>query len=111
MLFQSEDFSNIGFIGKIDGVWGLNRNAAVTRSHRRNRERGVGDGVEHSNDLTDRIVARRDRYLFTIGIRDHIGGIHIVEHDWVWPEEDIHGSDVGVPILVGVYLEKRAVGK
>ena len=62
----------MGIIGKIDGVWGLNRNAALTRSHRRNRECDVRHGVEDSNDLTDRIVARRDDDLFTIDARYHI---------------------------------------
>ena len=88
----------------------LNRNTSVTRSHRRNRERGVSHGVEHRNDLTDGVVTRRDGYLFTIGVRDHIGSIHVVEHDWVWPEEDIHGSDVEVPILVEVDPGERAIG-
>ena len=69
----------------------------------------MGHDVEHSNDLTDSVVARRDGYLFTIGVRDHIGGIHIVEHDGVWPEEDIHGSDVGIPIVVGVDPGERAI--
>ena len=67
-------------------------------------------GVEDSNDLTEGVITRRDRYLFTIGVRGHIGGIHIVEHDWVWSEEDIHGSDVGIPILVGVDPGERAIG-
>ena len=80
----------------------MNRNTPITCGHRRIRERGIGHGVEHSNDLTDRVVTRRDGYLFIISVRDHIGRIHIVEHDWVWPKEDIHGSDVGIPILVGV---------
>ena len=76
-------------ICEIDGVWGLNRDTPVTCGHRRNRERGVGHNVEQSNDLTDGVVTRRDGYLFTIGVRDHIGHIHIVEHDWICPEEDI----------------------
>ena len=61
-------------------VWRLNRNTPITCGHCRNRERGVGDGVEHSNDLTDGVVARREGYLFTIGVRDLIGRIHIVEY-------------------------------
>ena len=109
MPFQTEDFSNIRNIGEIDGVWGLNRNAAITRGHRRNRERGVRHGVEHSNDLTNSVVTRKDGYLFTIGVRDHIGRIHIVEHNLIRSEEDIHGSDVGIPILVGVDPGERAI--
>ena len=61
----------MGSIGEIDGVWGLNRDPPITRSHRRNREYGVRHGVEHSNDLTDSVVTRRDGYLFTIDVRDH----------------------------------------
>ena len=90
-------------------MWGLNRDTTITRSHRKNRERGVGDDVEHSNDLTDGVVTRRDGYLFIIGVGDHIGRIHIVEHEGVWPEEDIHGSDIGIPILVGVDPGERTI--
>ena len=110
MSFQSEDRTDVWSIGEIDGVWGLNRDTPVTRSHRRNRECGVGHDVEHSNDLTNSVVTRKDGYLFTIGVGDHIGRIHIVEHDWVWPKEDIHGSDVRIPILVGVDPGERAIG-
>ena len=69
----------------------------------------MGHGVEHSNDLTDGGVTRRDRYLFTINVCDHIDRIHIVETEGVRSIEDIDGSDVGVPILVGVDLLERAV--
>ena len=34
----------------------------------------------------------------------------LVEHYGVWLEEDIHGSDVGIPIVVGVDPFDRAVG-
>lgn len=44
----------------------------------------MGHGVENGNDLTDGVVARRDSFLFTVGIRDHI-----VEHDWIGSEADI----------------------
>ena len=109
MPFQTEDRTDVWSIGEIDGVWGLNRDVAITRSHRRNRERGVGHGVQHSNDLTDGVVTRRDGYLFTIGVRDHIGGIHIVEHDRVWSEENIDGNGVGVPILVRIDPGEHAI--
>ena len=82
MPFQTKDFSNIRNIGEIDEAWGLNRDTPITRSHRRNRECGVGHDVEHSNDLTDDVAARRDGYLFTIGVRDHF-----VEHEGIWPKE------------------------
>ena len=68
-----------------------------TRSHRRNRERGVGHDVEHSNDLTDRVVTRRDGYLFTIGIRGHT-----VEYEREGVKSEHDGSDAGDPILVEV---------
>ena len=70
--------------GKIDGIWGLDRDAAITFGHCRNRECSVGHGVENGNGLTDGVVARRDSYLFTVSIRDHI-----VEHDWIGSEADI----------------------
>ena len=110
MPFQTEDCSDVWSIGEIDGVWGLNRDAPVTGGYRRNRERNVRHDVEHRNDLTDGVVTRRDGYLFTICVGHHIGGIHIVEHYGVWLEEDIHGSDVGIPIVVGVDPFDRAVG-
>ena len=75
MPFQTEDRTDVWSIGEMDGVWGLNRDAPVTCGHCRNREHGVGNGVEHSNDLTDGVVTRRDCYPFTIGV-----GHHIVEH-------------------------------
>ena len=107
--FQTEDRTDVWSIGEIDGVWGLNRDTPVTRGHCRKRERGVGHGVEHRNDLTDGVVTRRDGYLFTICVGHHIGGIHIVEHHWQWPKQTIHGSDVGIPILVGVDPRERAI--
>ena len=89
MPFQTEDRSDVWSIGEIDGVWGLNRNTAITHSYGRNRERGIRHGVEDSNDLTDGVVTRRDGYLFTIGVGDHIGGIHIVEHEGVWTKQTV----------------------
>ena len=69
MPFQTEDRTDVWIIGEIDGVWGLNRDTPITRSHCRNRECGVNYGVENGNDLTNGVVARRDGYLFTIGVR------------------------------------------
>ena len=95
MPFQTEDRTDVWSIGEIDGVWGLNRDAPVTRGHRRNRECVTRHGVEHSNDLTDGVVTRRDGYLFTIGVGDHIGGIHIVEHclKLIWFKKYIDGNE------------------
>ena len=39
-------------------------------------------GVENSNDFSDR-VETRSRSLDVIGVRHHIGRIHIVEHDLI----------------------------
>ena len=67
----------------------------------------MGDGVEHSNDLTDRVVTRRDCYPFTIGVGDHI-----VEHCFTLKgsEEDIPEINVEVPKIVGVDPFDFAVG-
>mgnify|MGYP000690830311 CR=1 FL=1 len=40
-----------------------------------------------------------------MGVRDHI-----VEHEGIWPKEDVDDSDAGVPILVGVDPFECAVG-
>ena len=105
MPFQTEDRTDVWSIGEIDEAWGLNRDTAITCSYCRNRECGVRDDDEDSNDLTDGVAARRDGYLFTIGVRDHF-----VEHEGIWPKEDVDDSDVGVPILVGVDPFECAVG-
>ena len=105
MPFQTEDRTNVWSIGEIDEAWGLNRDTAITCSYCRNRECGVGHGVEHSNDLTDSVVARRDGYFFTIDVRDHI-----VEHEGIWPKEDVDDSDAGVPIFFRVDPFECAVG-
>ena len=89
MPFQTEDDTDVWSIVEVDREWGLNRNTAITHSYGRNRERGIRHGVEDSNDLTDGVVTRRDGYLFTIGVGDHIGGIHIVEHEGVWTKQTV----------------------
>lgn len=43
----------------------------------------MGHGVEDGNDLTDGVAARRDRYLFTIGIRLYIVRFHTVKQDLI----------------------------
>ena len=105
MPFQTEDRTDVWSIGEIDGVWGLNRDVPVTRSPSRNRERGVCHDVEHSNDLIDRVVTKRDRYLFTIGIRGHT-----VEYEREGVKSEHDGSDTGDPILVEVNPYERAIG-
>ena len=61
MSFQTEDFSNIRSIGEIDGVRGLDINTPIARSLRIYRECSISHGVEDGNDLTDRVVSRRNR--------------------------------------------------
>ena len=83
-------------------MWVLDINTPITRSLRRYRERSISHNIEDSNDLTDRVVSRRNRYLLVIRVRDHIRKIHIVEHDLIGSEQDSHGSDVRILVLVRV---------
>ena len=88
---------------------GLDINTPITRSLRRYRERSIGHDVEDGNDLTDRVVSRRNRYLFFIRVRDHIRRIHIVQHEMVGCEQDSHRSDVRIFTLVRVDPFQRTV--
>ena len=65
-------------------------------------------GVENSNDFSDRLETRSSS-LVVIGVRHHIGRIHIVEHDLIGCEQDSDGSDVWVPILVLFVPIERAI--
>ena len=60
---------------------GLNPDESVTRILGRYREWSIRYGIEDGNNFTDRVVPRRDRSLLVIGVRDHIGRVHIVEHE------------------------------
>ena len=75
-----QDLSNIPSIGEVNGVWIQDPDTVITRSLGIYREWSVGNGVEHDNDISYRVVPRRDRSLLVMGVRDHIGRIHIVEH-------------------------------
>ena len=66
----------------MDGVGELDPDTSITQSLDGYRERGVSNGVENSNDFSDR-VETRSRSLDVIGVRHHIGRIHIVEHDLI----------------------------
>ena len=66
----------------MDGLGELDPDTSITQSHDGNREWGVSYGVENSNDFSDR-VETRSRSLIVIGVRHHIGRIHIVEHDLI----------------------------
>ena len=62
-------------------------------------------GVENSNDFSNR-VETRSRSLVVIGVRHHIGRIHLVEHDLIGCE---HYCDSWVPILVLLDPRERAI--
>ena len=47
-----------------------------------------------------------DRYLLVIAVGDHIGRIHVVEHDLIKSEQYSDGSDAGKPIPVGLIHSK-----
>ena len=59
--------------------------------------------------MTDRIVSRRNRYLFVIRVGDHIRRIHIVEHDLIGSDQDSHGSDVRILELEQIDPGERAI--
>ena len=105
------DFSNIRGIDEIDGVWGLDPDTPTTRSLRRYGKYGISHSVEHGNDFTDRVVSRRDCLLLVIRVRDHISKILVVENAFIGSEQDSHGSDGIVSILVRINPLERAVGK
>ena len=43
----------------------------------------ISYGIEDGNGFADRVVTRKDRSLLVMGVRDHIGRIHIVEHELI----------------------------
>ena len=89
---------------------GLDPDTPITRSLRRYRERGIiSHGIKHGNDLTDRVVSRRNCYLLVIAVRDYISEIHVVEHDLIGCEQDNDGSDGWFPIRVRVDHFKRSL--
>ena len=53
-----------------------------------------------------------DRYLLVIAVSDHIGRIHVVEHDLIKSEQYSDESDGWVPILVGlIHSNESLVGE
>ena len=91
-------------------MWRLNPDTAERRGIRGYGECSIGHGIEQGNDLTDRVVTSRDRYLLIIRIRNNVRCVNVVEHELVWSKQESHGSDVGVPILVRIPHE-CAVGR
>ena len=91
-------------------MWGLNPDTTERRGIRRYGKCSIGHHIEQGNDLTDRVITSRDRYLLIIRIRNNVRRVHIVEHELVWSKQESHGSDVGVPILVRISHE-CAVGR
>ena len=100
-----------GSIGAIDGVGELNPDTLTTRSLRKYQEPSVSHRIGDGNDFTDRVVNRRNSYLFVIRVRDHISKIHVVENDLIGCEQNSEGSDGWVPMLVRIDPLERAVGK
>ena len=47
--------------------------------------------------------------MSVIVVCHHNGRVHIVEHDLIGSEQDSHGSDVQVPILVCIDSLERTV--
>ena len=86
----------------MDGVWRLDPDAPAIRSPHIYLERSFSHGVEDGNDFTDRVVTRRDRSLFVIGIGNHIGCVHVTENQLIGSKQDSDGNDGWVPILVWV---------
>ena len=94
----------------MDGVWGLSPNTPITRSLRRDGERDIiSHGVEQGNDFTDRVVFKRGYYVLVIGVRHHIGRIHVVKHDLIGCEQGSDGSEIVVPMLVWIDPFDRTV--
>ena len=110
--FQTENFSNISSIGENDGVGELDPDTPITRSLGRYGERGIiSHSIGDSIDFIDRVVTRRNSYLFVIRVRDHISKIHVVENALIGCEWDSDGSDGWIPIFVRIDPLERAVGK
>ena len=83
-------------------MWGLNPDTTERRGIRGYGECGIGHGIEQGNDLTDRVITSRDRYLLVIAVSNHIRRVNIVEHSLIRTKQDSHGSDVRILVLVGV---------
>ena len=90
---------------------GLVPEISITRSFRRYGERSISHRIGDGIDFTDRVVNRRNCYLFVIRVRDYISRIHIVERNMIGSEQNSDGSDGLVPILVRIDPLERAVGK
>ena len=79
----------------MDGMGELNPDTHITRSLRRYGERSISHRIGDGIDLTDRVINRRNSYLFVIRVRDHISRIHVVENAFIGSEQDSDGSDLG----------------
>ena len=85
-------------------MWGLNPDTTERRSIRGYGEERVSHGTEQGNDLTERVITRRDCHSLIIAVSNHIRRIHVVEHSlgFLGSKQYSHGSDSWIPILVGV---------
>ena len=64
-------------------MWGLDPDTTERRGIRGYRERGISHSVEHDNVFNDPVVARLNILLLVICVRDHIGRVHVVEHNFI----------------------------
>ena len=64
----------------------------------------ISHGVEHGNDLTDRVVSRRDCLLLVIRVREHISKIHVFEYDGLDLNRTVMEVMVGFRYLYGSIL-------
>ena len=101
---QAEDLTNVRCIREVNRVWGLNPDTTERRDIRGYGEERVRHRIEQGNDLTERVVTRRNRHSLVIAVSNHIRRIHVVEHSLglLGSKQHSHGTDGWVPILVGV---------
>ena len=92
-------------------MWGLNPDTTERRGIRGNGEERVSHGIEQGNDLTERVVTRRDRHSLVIAVSNHIRRIHVIEHSLglLGSKQDSHGSDGWILVLVRIKPCERAV--
>ena len=85
-------------------MWGLNPDTTERRGIRGYREQRVSHGIEQGNDLTERVITRRNRHSLVIRIRDNIRCVHVVEHSlgFLWSKQHSDGSDERILVLVRI---------
>ena len=81
------------------------KNTFITSSLGGYLECSVSNGVEHGNDFTYRVIARKDRSLLVISVLHHNGRIHVVEHDLIGPFITVMEVMIGFRYLYGSIQE------